>query len=147
MEEQYSTKEEILQALRKKQNELGIVLSIKSSNQTRLVLKCDRGGSYINRLMLTDETRQRKTHTRLNDCPFLITCTSRKGIWAVRKMVDQHNHPVALDLSGHAVFKRPSGAAKERIHKLAEQRVAPKSILSVMREEFKDETITSGTIY
>jgi hypothetical protein len=44
MEEQYSTKEEIAQALRKKQNELGIVLSIKSSNQTRLVLKCDRGG-------------------------------------------------------------------------------------------------------
>ncbi len=45
-----------------------------------MVLKCDRGGEYVNVLNLTDEMRQRETHTKLTGCDFEIVCSSVKGV-------------------------------------------------------------------
>jgi hypothetical protein len=41
-----------------------VVLTIKTSKEKRVVMKCDQGGEYINMLNLTDETHQRETHMR-----------------------------------------------------------------------------------
>ncbi|CAG8676506.1 7217_t:CDS:1, partial [Scutellospora calospora] len=49
----------------------GYAVTIKRSERDKFVyLQCDRGGQYINRLNLNDETRQRDTSTRLIGCPF-----------------------------------------------------------------------------
>jgi hypothetical protein len=42
----------------------GVVFNIKTSKEKRVVMKCDRGEEYVNMLNLTNETRQRETHTR-----------------------------------------------------------------------------------
>ncbi len=45
----------------------GYAVVVKSSDKNRVILKCDRGGSYRNRWNLSEETRQRITGTRLKD--------------------------------------------------------------------------------
>jgi hypothetical protein len=54
--------------------EQGVVLTIKTSKEKRVVMKCDRGREYVN--MLMDETCQRETHTRRTGCE----CSSVKGV-------------------------------------------------------------------
>ncbi|CAG8485299.1 3797_t:CDS:1 [Racocetra persica] len=78
-------------------------MSIKRSEQEKFVyLQCDRGGHYINRLNLTDETCQRATSTRLIDCPFeLYSKKIKDGQWHLTIKNERHNHEVSQDISGH----------------------------------------------
>jgi hypothetical protein len=41
-----------------------MVVTIKTSKEKQVVMKCDQGEEYVNMLNLTDETRQKETHTR-----------------------------------------------------------------------------------
>ena len=143
----YTTKEELVNALKEQYRQDGVVLTTKRSKENRIVLKCDRGGTYQSPLGLTKESRRRKSHTRLTGCLFEIVCTVQKGVWAVRKMVETHNHPLSTNFAGHSVARRPTADEKLRIQELGEQGIAPKSILSALRSEFQNETITSLEIY
>ena len=100
---EYSTKEDFVKALKEQYFHDGVVLTTKRSKENRIVLKCDRGGTYRNPLDLTNETRSRKSHTRLTGCPFEIVCSARlEGIWAIRKIIDTHNHPLSTNIAGHS---------------------------------------------
>ena len=125
----------------------GIVLTIKTSKENRVVLKCDRGGDYFNELVLTDESRQRGTHTRRIGCPFVIVCSSVNGFWAIRNVSGNHNHEVGLNLGGHAVKRRLSECEKVRVRDLYEQGVVPRDILSIIRKEFSNGYVTARDIY
>jgi hypothetical protein len=57
-----------------------VVLTIKTSKEKRVVMKCDWGGEYVNMLNLTNETRQKETHTRWTSYEFEIVCSSVKGV-------------------------------------------------------------------
>jgi hypothetical protein len=57
-----------------------VVLTIKTSKEKQVVMKCDRGEEYVNMLNLTDETSQRETHTRQTSYEFEIVCSSVKGV-------------------------------------------------------------------
>jgi hypothetical protein len=41
-----------------------VVLTIKTSKEKQVVMKCDRGEENVNMLNLTNETRQKETHMR-----------------------------------------------------------------------------------
>jgi hypothetical protein len=57
-----------------------MVLTIKTSKEKQVVMKCDWGGEYVNMLNLTNETCQREMHTRRIGCEFEIVCSSMKGV-------------------------------------------------------------------
>jgi hypothetical protein len=53
---EFTTRKELIEDLRNNYEQEGVVLTIKTSKEKRVVLKCDRGGEYVNVLNLTDET-------------------------------------------------------------------------------------------
>jgi hypothetical protein len=64
----------------------------------------------------------------------------------VRKVEGGHNHSVSLDLSGHAVARRPNPAEKQLIINLGPSGVAPKNILIQLKREFNNHTILAEDI-
>jgi hypothetical protein len=66
-------------------------------------------------LNLGNETRQRETHMRRTGCEFEIVCSSVKGVWAVRKILGNHNHELGGNLVGHAVKRRLSKLEKAKV--------------------------------
>jgi ribosomal protein S8 len=77
---EFTTRKELIEDLKNSYEQEGMVLTIKTSKEKRVVLKCDRGEEYVNVLNLIDETHQRDTHTRLTGCDFEIVCSSVKGV-------------------------------------------------------------------
>jgi hypothetical protein len=77
---EFATRQELIEDLNNNYEQERVVFTIKTSKEKRVVMKCDRGGEYINMLNLTDETRQRETHTRRTSCEFEIVCSSLKGV-------------------------------------------------------------------
>jgi hypothetical protein len=141
-------KDEFLSCLKSEYMAKGVVLSIKRSKEKRVVLKCDRGGNYSTKYRDRVNRAVRNSNTRLNGCPFEIVSSSVKGVWAVRKITDSHNHPVEInDLAGHSIARRLPQDQKQRIHSLGESGIAPKDILSVLRAEFPKSNTVSGDIY
>ncbi len=57
----------------------GYAVVIACSKPGKVYLQCDRGGRYRNRRHLTDETRRRRTGTRLINCPFSAIGISQNG--------------------------------------------------------------------
>jgi len=53
---EFATWKELIEDLRNSYEQEEVVLTIKTSKEKRVVLKCDRGGEYVNVLNLTDET-------------------------------------------------------------------------------------------
>jgi len=143
----FSSKEEIVDHLKDQYIKEGVVLTTKRSKEAVLWLKCDRGGSYRNRYHLSDETRQRKTSSRLAGCPFEITCRLKDGVWVVTKVAGSHNHPVGIDLAGHSAVRRPSPNEVSRIKELGCHGIAPKQILSVLHAEFEGNQTTAKEVY
>jgi hypothetical protein len=113
-----ATRKELIEDLRNSYEQEGVVLTIKTSKEKRVVLKCDRGGEYVNVLNLTNETCQRETHTRLTTCDFEIVCSSVKGVWAARKISGNHNHELGGNLAGHAVKRHLNELEKAKVRTL-----------------------------
>jgi len=124
-----------------------VVITIKTSKEKRVVLKCDRGGEYVNVLNLTDETRQRETHTRLIGCDFEIVCLSMKGVWAVCKISGNHNHELGGNLAGHVVKCRLSKLEKAKVRAFSGQGLVPKDIIYIICKEFANSHSTAKEIY
>jgi hypothetical protein len=77
---EFVTQQELIEDLSNNYKQEGVVLTIKTSKEKRVVMKCDRGGEYVNMLNLMDETRQRETHMRRTGCEFEIVYLSVKGV-------------------------------------------------------------------
>jgi hypothetical protein len=124
-----------------------VVLTIKTSKEKRVVMKCDRGEEYVNMLNLTNETRQRETHMRRTGCEFEIVYSLVKGVWAVCKISGSHNHELGGNLAGHAMKRRLSKLEKAKVRTLGGQGLAPKDILCILRKEFANSHSTAREIY
>ncbi len=112
-----------------------------------MILKCDRAGEYVNVLNLTDETCQREMHTRLTGCDFEIVYLSVKGVWAIRKISDNHNHKLGGNLAGHAMKRHLSKLEKAKVRALDGQGLAPKDIICIVPKEFANSHSTAKEIY
>jgi hypothetical protein len=112
---EFATSQELIEDLSNNYEQEGVVFTIKTNKENRVVMKCDQGGEYINMLNLTDETRQRETHTRQTGCEFEIIFSSVKGVWAVRKISSSHNHELGGNLARHAVKRRLSELEKAKV--------------------------------
>ena len=144
---EYATRQELLEYLREQYEREGVILTMKTSKKSRVVLKCDRGGDYVNVLNLTAESRQRQTHTRCTGCEFQIVCSCVKGWWGVRKISGNHNHDIGSNLAGHSVKRRLSEPEKKRVRDLYDSGLSPKDILCSLRTEFGNHHSTAKEIY
>ena len=61
----YPTRDALLTAAKSWAAGEGYAITISSSYEGKIYLKCDRGGNYQNRHGLTDTIRQRDTRSRL----------------------------------------------------------------------------------
>ena len=144
---EFATRQELVEDLRQKYEQEGVILTVKRSKATRVVLRCDRGGQYINDRNLTDETRKKDTHTRRIGCEFEIVSSSVKGVWAVRKISGDHNHSLESNLAGHPAKRRLTDEEKERIEAMSACGFAPKDIISNIRKEFNNTNSTARDVY
>jgi len=143
----FASKNDIVKHLKEQYLKEGVVLTTQRSDATRVLLKCDLGGCYRNRLLLSDEGRLRKTSSRLTGCPFQISCTVTRGVWVYSIVSGSHNHAVGEDLAGHAVVRRPTTEERAKIQQLGSLGVAPKHILSVLHIEFDGNKSTAQHVY
>jgi hypothetical protein len=119
------------------------VLTIKCSKSSRVVLKCDRGGTYKH----NHSQQKQKTHTRLRGCSFEIVCSSKRGVWAVRKISGAHNHALERNLSGHSVARRLTSTEKQKIVSLSGNGIPPRAILTTLRSESNNPYISAQEIH
>jgi len=73
-EMEFATRKELIEDIRNSKEQEGMVLTIKTSKEKWVVLKCDQGGEYVNMLNLTDETRQSKKVLQVSTFKYLIHC-------------------------------------------------------------------------
>ena len=76
----------LIEELKREHLSKGVVLSKTRTSKNRVILACSRGGVYRNKLQVKDDERQRKTHTKLINCPFQIIVSLKKGSWTVREI-------------------------------------------------------------
>jgi hypothetical protein len=100
---EFVTRQELMEDLNNNYEHEGVVLTIKTSKEKQVVMKCDQGEEYVNMLNLMDKTRQRETHMRRTGCEFEVVYLLVKGVWAVRKISGSHNHMLGGNLVGHAM--------------------------------------------
>lgn len=142
----YSSYEEALHALRDHgmQNGYGCVLKHSkpygSMIKTRYYYRCDRSGKY------TSQATIRKTSTRAAGCPFNLIIFNHDEQWQLEVKHGYHNHPPSLNPSAHHVYRRRTQAQKESIESMTKAGVAPKQILTAIRQKDPDTLITAHDI-
>jgi hypothetical protein len=144
---EFTTWQELIEDLSNNYEHEGVVLTIKTSKEKGVVMKCDRGGEYVNMLNLMDETHQRETHTRRTSYEFEIVYSSVKGVWVVSKISGSQNDELGGNLEGHVVKRRLSKLEKAKVRAFGGQGLAPKDILCILRKEFANSHSTVREIY
>ena len=105
-------KDDFVKSLKKQYYDQGIILTTKTSKPGRVVFKCDRGGIYV-----PAKPSSTNSTSRLTGCTFEVICSSVQGIWDVRKVIGENNHPVGGDMSGHSIVRRPNDLEREHIRR------------------------------
>ncbi len=98
----------------------GYAVLVKSSDKNRVILKCDRGGTYRNRCYLTESTRRQKTASHLNG--YKVELLRKKD----RVLQDSHhNHDALLSRVAHPSLRNLDDAGKAQQESLTSANVAP----------------------
>ena len=108
-----------------------------------ITLMCDRGGEY----KIKESTKN--TGTKKINCPFELVGSYRTqyGGWRLRVICDEHNHPPAQHMEGHAYARRLKENEIKLVGDLTNQNVAPRDILSILKEHDECNVSTMKTIY
>jgi malonate-semialdehyde dehydrogenase (acetylating)/methylmalonate-semialdehyde dehydrogenase len=131
----------------------GYVVTIKQSKRDRVVvLGCDRGGVYRNRRKPADEssaerTRQRKTGSRLTNCPFEAVGKKDDGLWVLTIKNGTHNHEPIKDISEHPSARRFTEREILLIKEMTEAGLKPRQILKRLRQNNPDLLSTPKHVY
>uniref|UniRef100_UPI0005C833C1 methylmalonate-semialdehyde dehydrogenase [acylating], mitochondrial-like isoform X1 n=1 Tax=Fragaria vesca subsp. vesca TaxID=101020 RepID=UPI0005C833C1 len=131
----------------------GYVVTIKQSKRDRVViLGCDRGGVYRNRLKHVDESsseqkKRRKAGSRLTNCPFEAVGKKGDGLWVLTIKNGTHNHEPLKDISEHPSARRFSEREVLMIKEMTESGLKPRQILKRLRQSNPDLLSTPKHIY
>ncbi|KAK3185217.1 hypothetical protein Dsin_032503 [Dipteronia sinensis] len=131
----------------------GYVVTIKQSKRDRVVvLGCDRGGVYRNRRKPVDESiaensRNRKTGSRLTNCPFEALGKKEDGLWILSIKNGAHNHEPLKDISEHPSARRFSESEVFLIKEMTEAGLKPRQILKRLRQSNPELLSTPKHVY
>ncbi|XP_052621560.1 uncharacterized protein LOC128127179 [Lactuca sativa] len=120
---------------RSKKNENGVV--------SYVTLICDCGGEY------KIKATSKNPSTKKINCPFKLVGSYIKQFdgWTLRVKCDQHNHPPAQHMEGHAYARRLKENEKKLVADLTSQNVEPRNILSILKEHDENNVSILKTIY
>ena len=126
----------------------GYAISIKCSRKGKyVVLGCDRGGHYRNKLNIAAEDRKRKSGSRLINCPFQLRGKKQlDGFWKLKMENNLHNHEPSSDMSGHPLCRQLSEEQTAVIERMTRAGVQTRQILSALRQENANTKAVSRTI-
>lgn len=146
---QYHSREELLAAAKDWAATQGYAIVIARSRLNRLWLKCDRGGTYRNRLGLTPEQRKRKRgDSRLLGCPFKILANIKKdGVWRLHTEVANHSHGPSDDLSIHPTLRRLTDEQSQKVNEMTEAGNSPAETLEELKRLWPDIKVLARDIY
>ncbi|KAL6550055.1 hypothetical protein OROMI_020543 [Orobanche minor] len=144
----FQSREDLLSVVRKIGVEQGYVMVIKRSRHDKnVVIGCDRGGAY-RETRIPQENRKNRSSSRLINCPFEIVGRRKpEGVWKVEIKTLSHNHVPSNDMSGHPYCRRFSEEEVEQIKQMHKAGIAPRQILSSLRQSNPHLLAVSRNIY
>ncbi|KAI4296459.1 hypothetical protein L6164_036416 [Bauhinia variegata] len=131
----------------------GYVVTIKQSKRDKVVvLGCDRGGVYRNRRKFggessAEQSRQRKTGSRLTNCPFEAVGKKEDGLWVLTIKNATHNHEPLKDMSEHPSARRFTEREVLLIKEMTEAGMKPRQILKKLRQSNPELLSTPKHVY
>ncbi|XP_063950657.1 methylmalonate-semialdehyde dehydrogenase [acylating], mitochondrial isoform X2 [Daucus carota subsp. sativus] len=118
----------------------GYVVTIKQSKKDKVVmLGCDRGGVHRSRRKHDGETsgecsRNRKSSSRLTNCPFELMGKKEDGVWVLTIKNGSHNHEALKDITEHPSASRFTEKEVMQIKEMTESGLKPRQILKRLRQ-------------
>ncbi|KAL4559413.1 hypothetical protein LXL04_031551 [Taraxacum kok-saghyz] len=111
---------------------------------TKVLLICDRGGTYKSK-----NISSRNTGTKKINCPFELKGKYSKlyNFWTLSVVCDKHNHEPAEHFEGHAFVMRLSDNETRLVADLTRLNVKPHDILTTLKEQNPENVSTLKTIY
>ena len=104
------------------------------SGFSRVFFACDRSRRLPSS---PDQDRQRKTTTRMTNCPFSVLARESSEGWTLKHRQDHrfatHNHEPSLHPAAHPVHRQLSGGISQ-LPVLSDAGLAPKEIQTVVRQ-------------
>ncbi|KAH1129710.1 hypothetical protein J1N35_001088 [Gossypium stocksii] len=91
----------------------------------------------------------KKSGTKKTNCKFRLVGSYVKQYdgWTLRVICDQHNHPPAQHMKGHAYARRLKENEKKLLVDLTSKNITPRDILSTLKEQDENNVSTLKTIY
>lgn len=141
----FKSREDLISSTKEIYMVQGYALSIKCSKKEKyVVLGCDRGGCYRNKLNIPAEDRKRKSGSRLINCPFQLRGKKQlEGSWTLQMENDLHNHEPSSDMSGHPSCRQLSEEQTLVIERMTRAGVQTRQILSSLRQENVNTKVVS----
>ncbi|CAG8720107.1 770_t:CDS:1 [Racocetra fulgida] len=122
---QFATYDELLEYVHAFYKAQGYAITTKRSRSDlkgeikNITLGCDRSGLYRNRSNLTDDTRYKKTASRLIDCPFELFGTRHNNLWYLEIQNLKHIHDASTEMSGHPIIRRLNIEQRKMVKQMA----------------------------
>ncbi|XP_038683042.1 uncharacterized protein LOC119983430 [Tripterygium wilfordii] len=146
----FNSRQSLIEWVQNTGRNLGFVIDTKSSEiggfgrRYKLLLKCDRGGTYKSK-----KTSTRLTVTKKRDCPFRVKGMKLKtdDDWTVRVLCGMHNHSATLYMEGHSYVDKLFAAENEIFIDMLKNLVKPQNILYTLKNRDPNNVSTNKTIY
>ncbi|XP_059663170.1 probable bifunctional methylthioribulose-1-phosphate dehydratase/enolase-phosphatase E1 2 isoform X2 [Cornus florida] len=144
----FKTREDLLKHVRDFALTQGYMVSIKDSSKDRYVtIACDRSGVYRKRLKTEENLRQRKTPSRLTNCPFEVVGKKDDDLWTLNIKNGEHNHEPSKDTSDHPSCRRFTEEEVLIIREMTAAGKRPRQILKVLRQRNPHLVSDSRNVY
>ncbi|KAI8568648.1 hypothetical protein RHMOL_Rhmol02G0216800 [Rhododendron molle] len=148
LEENFSTRDELLDRIRNMALKEGYVTTIKKSKPgCYVIIGCDRGGKYRGTSVPLSEGK-RMSGSRLVNCPFQILGKKKVGKpWKVEIKDVSYNHEPSSDMSGHPFCRRFSKEEVLSIKQMTMAGIPPRQILTSLRQSNSNCKAIARTVY
>ncbi|XP_057492452.1 methylmalonate-semialdehyde dehydrogenase [acylating], mitochondrial-like [Actinidia eriantha] len=126
----------------------GYVVTIKKSRKDRkVILGCDRGGTYQNRRKVEEYIRKRKASSRLINCPFEAIGKKDDDVWVLVIKNGEHNHEPLNDMSEHPYSRRFTEQEVRQIKLMTEAGIKPRQVLNALKQSNPELQSTPRHLY
>ncbi|KAL5797540.1 hypothetical protein ACOSQ2_002360 [Xanthoceras sorbifolium] len=144
----FETREILLKHVRDFALTQGYMVSIKDSSRDRYVtISCDRGGVYRKRLKTDENMRQRKTPSRLTNCPFEVVGKKDDDVWILTIKCGEHNHEPSKEMSDHPSCRRFTEEEMLLIRDMTVAGKRPRQILKALKQRNPSLVSDSRNVY
>ena len=163
----FSTREILLDWVRKKGTEHGIVIKVGRSDngsnysRPRMLLTCERWGVHkekkaslcsqesILKEDIGKKKESRESSSKKCGCLFALKANQvmNDGEWKLDVQCGIHNHPIAQSMLGHSFAGRLKKPEEEYVVEMSNANSRPKDILNGLKNKFPENQTTIKTIY